>query len=317
MRPTESTRQAHDGYWRLSKKRQDLTAKDIRSHLASRHYYTPHKMKKADLEDNLYRANRGLMSYYNITNDRLRGFLKDRKIDLQQTIIGNRLGTARELIQVLQDADENLKFEKFTELPPELRNMVYEYYFASFDQPIYAPTQPPLTLTCRLLRKESLPIFYSSSEFLLTFSKTNPLEGEHLRMPNQLALFIHNTSLANFATIQHIHVKVGWASVDRGGTAAARERGPGRARDDEYVPEEFASLKLSITIQASEQKYQVRYEAGKNASRRLQRRLQRTQLFGEVHRIMQRIVAREGRNPLTKDDIYDLRRAVEVEKRLF
>lgn len=59
-------------------------------------------------------------------------------------------------------------------LPAELRNAIYEMALTATSvlelEPwrtrATAPTQPPLTRTCRAIRAEALPIFYSSNDFL-------------------------------------------------------------------------------------------------------------------------------------------------------
>jgi hypothetical protein len=72
-------------------------------------------------------------------------------------------------IAVLQAADDAFVFDKFFDLPPELRSTVYQKYCEDFP-PLALPHQPPLTLASRLLRREALPVFYEQSTFCLTFT---------------------------------------------------------------------------------------------------------------------------------------------------
>ncbi|KAI5359876.1 hypothetical protein Slin15195_G117360 [Septoria linicola] len=60
-------------------------------------------------------------------------------------------------------------FHRFLDLPPELRNRIYETYFAEFKTPLYAPSQPPITKVSRQLRAETLAMFYGSSTFRIAF----------------------------------------------------------------------------------------------------------------------------------------------------
>lgn len=66
----------------------------------------------------------------------------------------------------------------FLKLPPELRNRIYEAVLTDpyaisavhwdFEIPrSTTPEQPPLTRTCRAIRAEALPIFYSSNTFMI------------------------------------------------------------------------------------------------------------------------------------------------------
>jgi len=70
-----------------------------------------------------------------------------------------------DLICELEKADRKIMFSRFTDLPPELRGEVYSWYIASLPKAVYTPTQPPLARTCKLLRKECLPVSYSQCWF--------------------------------------------------------------------------------------------------------------------------------------------------------
>lgn len=89
-------------------------------------------------------------------------------------------------IAVLQQADDNVVLDKFPTLIAELRIAVYKMYFD--DLPILPnlPYQPPLTLVKRDLRKETLPLFYEQSTFVLRLS---------VRTQNgQSTVSLHNTA---------------------------------------------------------------------------------------------------------------------------
>lgn len=66
----------------------------------------------------------------------------------------------------LEQADENATFDRFTDLPPEIRQLVFQHYMDSTlanrkPKSIY---QPPLTMTSRMIRRETLPLFYDCWE---------------------------------------------------------------------------------------------------------------------------------------------------------
>ncbi|KAI7091438.1 hypothetical protein KC356_g669 [Hortaea werneckii] len=107
------------------------------------------------------------------------------------------------------------------ELPPELRDLIYEYTFQSSDpssnrmvtfkldhyqrDTLTQAVQPPLLLTNRQIRQESLPLFYSSQIFILHSegSKADDarrwLRGNeaHLQRLRQLEIWIRYTTPAN------------------------------------------------------------------------------------------------------------------------
>ena len=145
------------------------------------------------------RVQRGLLWYIPIPNADLRKFIDDR--GLQTVHNYNAIATTKtasiipknELVQILEKADDEATFERFTELPPELRSRVYELHFQSFEEPLYAPSQPPITKVSKLLRTESTPLFYQNVSVRLW---TNPnLQVSHWTkdLPVSQA-FVSNTS---------------------------------------------------------------------------------------------------------------------------
>jgi hypothetical protein len=65
-----------------------------------------------------------------------------------------------EMVAKLETADKNSRFPQFLKLAPELRNMVYLY--AMDDKRRVRPAPPPISRTCRLIRAESLPVFFKN-----------------------------------------------------------------------------------------------------------------------------------------------------------
>ncbi|RMX71781.1 hypothetical protein D0869_15283 [Hortaea werneckii] len=130
----------HDSYWKL--RVPYLKIAEMRDILESRNYHVTKKMTSDLLRSALHRSEQGHMSYHNCSNDELRVLIQARKIGLSP--FGLKL-SKRKLVDILQSEDQKPKFYRFQELPPELRNRIYEYHFASFHQPICAPSQPPIT----------------------------------------------------------------------------------------------------------------------------------------------------------------------------
>jgi hypothetical protein len=65
------------------------------------------------------------------------------------------------MVAKLDTADKNSRFPRFLELAPELRNMVYLYAMDDNKRRV-RPAPPPVSRTCRLIRAESLPVFFKN-----------------------------------------------------------------------------------------------------------------------------------------------------------
>lgn len=97
------------------------------------------------------------------------------------------------------------------ELPAEVRTIFYKTYCAPFaDNPLTLPTYPPLPRVNKQLRKEVLPIFYSSCTFSI-----NLQAGDHtyhdriphvLRMQRDTTLFFKSLEPCMLACIQKLDV---------------------------------------------------------------------------------------------------------------
>ena len=100
-------------------------------------------------------------------------------------------------MEILEEADENTGFERLLDLPPELRVLIYGLHFDSMPE-LREPVQPPLSKVSRLLRQESLPIFYSTCTFKLSdlFSPVPANKGNFFDALNEGYLrTIHNVSI--------------------------------------------------------------------------------------------------------------------------
>jgi len=128
---------------------------------------------KADLrpcisgvEDLVQRCERGLLSYDAYSVEELTKFAEDRGYYVVPP------STKKELVQLLEKADDDIKFEKVLELPAELRNRIYGAYFEALGVLPQKLTQPPLCSVSRQIRAESLPVFYATATFQLRFVHT-------------------------------------------------------------------------------------------------------------------------------------------------
>ena len=158
----------HDTYWKLQTytdrklaTHTELTAKEMRDILESRKYFPSKNATKAHLTACLERSNRGLLIYTKYPNKELRRLLKQRRPSKEHMLLGSR----ERLLAELERLDKTPAFTRFASLPAELRNRIYELYFSQFEGPLYAPSQPPLTLINSAIRQECLPLFYGNCAF--------------------------------------------------------------------------------------------------------------------------------------------------------
>lgn len=63
----------------------------------------------------------------------------------------------------------NVRTRLFEDLPAELRVHIYEFHLQDLKADRIIPTQPPITKVSRLLREESLPLFYKICKFQASF----------------------------------------------------------------------------------------------------------------------------------------------------
>ncbi|KAF2720769.1 hypothetical protein K431DRAFT_285460 [Polychaeton citri CBS 116435] len=194
----------HDDYWKLDMY-YDLSAKEMFNLLEARRYYAPKRKDRAILQDSLQRADRGLISYTKLSNIELRALYCQRKNIRPNEVCGSRDWLLGHLVLL----DDNPEFHKFTSLPTELRVSVYKHYFASFRSPVQTPSQPPLTRASRLLRAESLRLFYASCEFHFDLgAKWSPGRGFSIEIPDKVLLFASATGRTNLAAIKTIQFAV-------------------------------------------------------------------------------------------------------------
>jgi hypothetical protein len=96
-------------------------------------------------------------------------------------------------ITVLHEADDTAVFDKFLELPPEVRTIVYKKHYEDFPD-LSLPHQPPLTLASKPLRAEALPIFYEHSTFVLRLKIFTRARRHSPFLSRPVRVLLHNTA---------------------------------------------------------------------------------------------------------------------------
>ena len=272
-------------YWQLGQYH-NLSVKEMKAMLAERHYDTGSIADKERLRRCLQRSDLGLLSYVKYKNDELRELITIRGIKTE-FIKGNK-GQRYELIDALEYEDNHREFRNFTNLPAELRTRVYEYYMADFTEPLTAPKQPPLTLTSGLVRKESLPLFYSTCIFNIALIVPQKYlsgvysRGTKLRLWTSCRLWLHETMAENLADVQRIHVtcvpSLGWLSDD--------------------------VLNIQLDIRATPIEILIEGDASKLS-------YSESMLLSNLKQAMLAVFKREGRWKPSKDDFLTFRNAIE------
>lgn len=134
------------------------TAKSAVEALRKHGYRCRRNAGKAAAMDAVGRYERGLLSYLRCDMEELRTFCKARNIK-------SKARSVQGVVEVLEQADDSAVFPRFLDLPPEIRNAIYEFHFRDFHGMAAKHVQPPLTLASSQLRLEALPLFYKCVTF--------------------------------------------------------------------------------------------------------------------------------------------------------
>lgn len=114
------------------------------------------------------------------------------------------LNSIKALKGLLEKADDDVTFGRFSELPPELRQIVFRHYFNSLTSWVPFMHQPPITLVSRSVRKDSLPLFFECCDFRISADADFTITPCKLVPDFRTAAVIQNTSLENFARIKSL-----------------------------------------------------------------------------------------------------------------
>jgi hypothetical protein len=158
---------------------------------------------------------RGLLSHEGLPLRELKLYATQRALP---TTLG-RKNTITELKTQLEQADDDVTF-CLLDLPPELRKIIFSYYFNYFHAPIsehsHFPTlkcQPPITRVSRAIRQVSVPLFYGCWGFVVD------IPAAHLRHnPSYLTYgtqrLLNVTTTEQFGWIRNIRVNLRMAKID-------------------------------------------------------------------------------------------------------
>lgn len=284
-----------DDYWKVS---DGLSIKPSRIKwiLDERHYHINKSASAQQLHAALYRSNRGLLSYGSMKNPELLEMLERRGIDADHVTKGPRKGQRDALIKLLTDEDDDPKFHRFRELPAELRNRIYDLHFADLHQPIRAPVQPPITMVSSMIRSEALGLFYHNCTFDFPLMRIAALAApagpllNRLMFKSDLMHFINQTPVEYPGAVQSFRMHL---------------------RRYEWNDEDLFTHPILIKLSNEGPKYEIELETRASHQENTIKATEMTVIEQEVRKVLDGIVARDGKDRLRAGDFYDLRRAWE------
>ncbi|KAF2161662.1 hypothetical protein M409DRAFT_59042 [Zasmidium cellare ATCC 36951] len=196
-----------DDYWKLTK--------DLRSTV---NRLSPGAFERA--QELFSRKLRGSLDYERCTVKELTRFslhrqlLKAQEGSLESHRHGDGASSRMEseqekasLVALLEKADNDQGFDRFLDLPPELRACVYDSYFRLLlemnDESLTSPLPPPITEVCSVLRKETLKPFYQTCFLDLRFEESS---GNY-RMAEKESRFFLNAPPSHVAMVRKIKLR--------------------------------------------------------------------------------------------------------------
>ncbi|KAK4540743.1 hypothetical protein LTR36_008958 [Oleoguttula mirabilis] len=147
------------------------------------------------------RSDRGLLALTKCTRSELLQFCYQRAADMKWVISDPALYTTDNLIMMLVMADNECRFPRFMDLPPELRVNVYRHALLHHEERkpsavqvgdirTYKKTLATLavTQTNSLIRREALPVYYSNNNFSFDLTYSRPATEQWLQLIGQDAV---------------------------------------------------------------------------------------------------------------------------------
>ncbi|KAK4549768.1 hypothetical protein LTR36_005069 [Oleoguttula mirabilis] len=289
-----------DSYWRLNDYRKN-TINDLRKRAKDAGYRVTGSMQKPELVALAHRMDRNMLCYDACTAAELDEFNRNRRTSRQCFIKAAGVPSTALIM-----ADEWRVFRRFTKLPPELRCRIYAFYVAAFPETLTTPSQPPLARTCKLVRKEVLPIFYSQCAFGLNFVRVEPSASSRsartsrvIRPTQDTTCFLETLTKENAEDIRNLHVR------------AYREPG----KNGRVMETPNGTCVISVNGSRTGYSTQVHGNLGIVATNDYWQGLQnrrRNAVQYELEEVLNAVAVRDGKLMLTVKDIFAFRRALDA-----
>jgi hypothetical protein len=260
-----------NGYWKTSLPYATTTA-DWKIYLADHQFYHNPSDTHARLRAHAKRCAQGHPSYQGHDVEKLRALVHVRVMhtDLQCRV---DRATKKQLVKMLEDADVaddalevSCEFHKFSELPPELKNRVFTYYFKSLGNVPPRFVLPPLCQASRQLRLDSTGLFFEHCTFIVTLRPWYVQREARLHYHTEVARL--NIPTSTFACVKHLHIELRYTSIESPLLAYSVDLTDGRSTQwskpyhgwGEYVQKQggqhVQSLVKSITAREGQAKLQ-------------------------------------------------------------
>ncbi|KAF2160409.1 hypothetical protein M409DRAFT_29255 [Zasmidium cellare ATCC 36951] len=169
----------------------------------------PTNSRKTYLIAIFHRISRQQLNYRNCNVNELRTFAIQRRLATAPAAPSRRKvrdGDHKRLVRLLEAADESATFPGFLDLSAKLRCLVYEHYVASLPKKLQVPAQPPIAKVNKLLRTESLPIFYHGCQIQLHLQQQQRKDRKILKFSNDSQLFLNSLAPKSLAEIHSLHI---------------------------------------------------------------------------------------------------------------
>jgi hypothetical protein len=206
----------HQEYWKLDTIH-DRKIKNVKNIFKKKNFYFPSAAKANKISSLYSRYQLGRPSYAGYDLGDLVGFCQGR--GLQQPMQHrSKKELKADLVTVLEKADINMTFNRFTDLPAEIRVRIYSIHFDSFPV-LKAPVQPPISQVSHLIRKESLPVFYQECVFFMDVEKLGVSKRNKYNFPRtpitkkQKKEFFHNIPEEHLGMIRLVGIRA-YAQLD-------------------------------------------------------------------------------------------------------
>ncbi|GIZ49454.1 hypothetical protein CKM354_001248400 [Cercospora kikuchii] len=153
------------------------------------------------------RRQRGLLIYDECREEELRKFCEERGIRLLRSS-NNRAG----MIASLELADDQgTTFDRFLDLPAELRLRIYQSYKTSLGAK-FGPfsVAPPITSVSKMIRQEAASIFFRERMFMCSWARQSFVEpqnpGQSPRLDEVTSLFFEKAPLVFLEQVRRLQV---------------------------------------------------------------------------------------------------------------
>ena len=192
----------HNDYWKSTKYNR-FSRETMEAELGSRGYDLTKRVTEQKLHTLMLRVKRDLPNYDACSDQELETSAKDRRV------IPTKIISRRTLTQALDRADREKTFNRFFDLPAELRNRIYAEYVRDFLQPLRQPAQPPLAKVSRQLLREVPPIFHQECIFECEFVAEYTDDLWVIRPRLTIMVFLLKCAKGGFNHFRNLRIKVG------------------------------------------------------------------------------------------------------------